>query len=113
VLAWGVAVAASGVAPNLATAVMLLAVAGAADLVSAVYRQTILQTYAPDELRGRLQGVFVVVVAGGPRLGDLRAGATAAAVGLTGSWTGGGIACVLVVLPALLVPALRHYTARS
>ena len=111
VLAWGVAVAASGVAPNLATAVVLLAVAGAADLVSAVYRQTILQTYAPDELRGRLQGVFVVVVAGGPRLGDLRAGATAAAVGLSGSWTGGGIACVLVVLPALLVPALRHYTS--
>ena len=113
VLAWGVAVAASGVAPNLATAVVLLAVAGAADLVSAVYRQTILQTYAPDELRGRLQGVFVVVVAGGPRLGDLRAGATAAAVGLTGSWTGGGIACVLVVLPALFVPALRHYTSRT
>jgi MFS family permease len=113
VLAWGVAVAASGVAPNLATAVVLLAVAGAADLVSAVYRQTILQTYAPDELRGRLQGVFVVVVAGGPRLGDLRAGATAAAVGLTGSWTGGGIACVLVVVPALFVPALRHYTSRT
>jgi hypothetical protein len=52
-------------------------------------------------------------VAGGPRLGDLRAGATAAAVGLTSSWTGGGIACVIVVLPALLVPALRHYTART
>jgi MFS family permease len=113
VLVWGVAVAASGLASNLATAVVLLGVAGAADLVSAVYRQTILQTYAPDELRGRLQGVFVVVVAGGPRLGDLRAGATAAAVGLTGSWTGGGIACVLVVLPALLVPALRHYTSRT
>jgi MFS family permease len=113
VLAWGVAVAASGIAPNLATAVVLLAVAGAADLVSAVYRQTILQTYAPDELRGRLQGVFVVVVAGGPRLGDLRAGATAAAVGMSASWTGGGIACVLVVLPALFAPALRAYTSRT
>ena len=45
-------------------------------IVSAVYRQTILQTYAPDEMRGRMQGVFIVVVAGGPRLGDLRAGAT-------------------------------------
>ena len=42
------------------------------------YRQSILQSYAPDEMRGRLQGVFIVVVAGGPRLGDLRAGATAA-----------------------------------
>jgi MFS family permease len=113
VLAWGVAVAASGLATSLPVVVVLLAVAGAADLVSAVYRQTILQTYAPDELRGRLQGVFVVVVAGGPRLGDLRAGATAAGVGLTASWVGGGVACVLVVLPALLVPALRRYTATS
>jgi hypothetical protein len=50
-------------------------------------------------------------VAGGPRLGDLRAGATAASVGLTASWVGGGIACVLLVLPALLVPALRRYTS--
>src|SRR3954471_70264 len=113
VLAWGAAVAVSGLATNLAAAVVLLAVAGAADLVSAVYRQTILQTYAPDEMRGRLQGVFVVVVAGGPRLGDLRAGATAAAYGLTASWVGGGIACVIVVLPALFVPALRHYTSRT
>ncbi len=109
VVAWGAAVAAAGLATNLATAVALLAVAGAADLVSAVYRQTILQTYAPDEMRGRLQGVFVVVVAGGPRLGDLRAGATAAAAGMTASWVGGGIVCVLLVLPALLVPALRTY----
>jgi MFS family permease len=113
VLVWGAAVAVSGLARNLAAAVVLLAVAGAADLVSAVYRQTILQTYAPDEMRGRLQGVFVVVVAGGPRLGDLRAGATAAAYGLTASWVGGGIACVIVVLPALFVPALRHYTSRT
>jgi len=110
VLVWGAAVAASGLAGNLATAVVLLGVAGAADLVSAVYRQTILQTYAPDELRGRLQGVFVVVVAGGPRLGDLRAGATAAGFGLTASWVGGGVVCMLVVLPALLVHALRTYT---
>ena len=76
-------------------AVLLLAVGGAADLVSAVYRQTILQTYAPDEMRGRLQGVFTVVVAGGPRLGDLRAGATAGAVGADRRrGSGGGIACV-------------------
>ena len=90
--------------------VALLAVAGAADLVSAVYRQTILQTYAPDEMRGRMQGVFIVVVAGGPRLGDLRAGATAAAFGATFSWVAGGIACVLVVIGlAVAVPALVRY----
>jgi MFS family permease len=110
VCAWGVAVALAGLAQALWLAVLLLAVAGAADLVSAVYRQTILQTYAPDEMRGRMQGVFIVVVAGGPRLGDLRAGGTAAAAGASASWVGGGIACVVVVLVlAAAVPALVRY----
>ena len=68
VLAWATAIALAGFARSLWLAVVFLAVAGAADLVSAVYRQTILQTYAPDEMRGRLQGVFTVVVTGGPRL---------------------------------------------
>ena len=95
-LGWGTAVAVSGVAHQLWLVVVLLAVAGAADLVSSVYRQTLLQTYAPDQMRGRMQGVFIAVVAGGPRLGDVRAGATAAATGPTISWVGGGIACVVV-----------------
>jgi MFS family permease len=112
VVAWGVTVALAGLASSLWLAVLLLAVAGTADLVSAVYRQTLLQVYAPDAMRGRLQGVFVVVVTGGPRLGDARAGMVAAGVGATVSWVAGGIACaVLVVLLALLFPALRHYTA--
>ena len=109
IVAWGLAVAAAGLAPALWLAVLLLALAGAADLVSGVYRQTILQTYAPDEMRGRMQGVFIVVVAGGPRLGDLRAGATAAAFGTTVAWVGGGLACAALVGLALLVPALRRY----
>ena len=71
VACWAAAVFAAGLARSLWLAVLLLAVAGAADLVSVVYRQTILQTYAPDEMRGRMQGVFTVVVSGGPRLGDL------------------------------------------
>ena len=109
---WGIAVALSGLATSLWVAGFLLAVAGAADLVSAVFRQTILQVYAPDEMRGRLQGVFIVVVAGGPRLGDLRAGATAAVAGATFSWVAGGIACaVVVVLVALLVPSFLRYDA--
>jgi MFS family permease len=109
VVVWGLAVAAAGLAQVLWLAVLLLAVAGAADLVSAVYRQTILQTYAPDEMRGRMQGVFIIVVSGGPRLGDLRAGATAAAFGVGVSWVGGGLLCAVLVGLALLVPALRHY----
>jgi MFS family permease len=113
VIAWGLAVAAAGLARSLWPMVLLLAVAGAADLVSAVYRQTILQTYAPDEMRGRMQGVFIVVVAGGPRLGDLRAGATAAAFGVTVSWVGGALLATVLVSLALLVPALRNYDARA
>ena len=112
IVVWGAAVALSGLAATLWLTVVLLAVAGAADLVSAVFRQTILQVYAPDEMRGRLQGVFIVVVAGGPRLGDLRAGATAAVAGATFSWTVGGIACIVaVVLAALAVPAFLRYDA--
>jgi MFS family permease len=113
VVAWGLAVAAAGLAPVLWLTVALLALAGAADLVSGVYRQTILQTYAPDEMRGRMQGVFIVVVAGGPRLGDLRAGATAAAFGAGVSWVGGGLACAALVALVLLVPALRRYDSAA
>jgi MFS family permease len=113
VVGWGACVAISGLAHQLWLVVVLLALAGAADLVSAVYRQTILQTYAPDEMRGRMQGVFIAVVAGGPRLGDLRAGATAAATSATFSWVGGGIACMVVVLVAALAvrPFWRYSTA--
>lgn len=111
IVVWGLAVAGAGLAGNLWLAVFLLAVAGAADLVSAVYRQTMLQTYAPDEMRGRMQGVFIVVVAGGPRLGDVRAGATAAAVGVQASWVGGGLLCAVIVLAALAVPVFRQYRA--
>ena len=100
VAVWGAAVAVSGLAHRLWVAVVLLAVAGAADLVSAIFRQTILQVYAPDEMRGRMQGVFIAVVAGGPRLGDLRAGLMASLTTATISWVGGGVACVVVVLIA-------------
>ncbi|MEU7904043.1 MFS transporter [Actinoplanes sp. NPDC049118] len=110
VVGWGIAVGLAGLAHSLWLMVLLLAVGGAADLVSAVYRQSILQTFAPDRMRGRLQGVFTVVVAGGPRLGDLRAGATADIAGPTFSWAGGGFAAagVAVVLAAAF-PALLRY----
>jgi len=113
VVAWGLAVAFAGLAQQLWLCVLLLAVAGCADLVSAVYRQTILQLAAPDEMRGRMQGVFTAVVAGGPRLGDLRAGAMAAVWGTTISWAAGGFAAAVVaVLLALLFPALIRYPQR-
>jgi MFS family permease len=114
IVGWGAAVALSGLAHQLWLVVVLLALAGAADLVSAVYRQTILQTYAPDEMRGRMQGVFIAVVAGGPRLGDLRAGSTAAATGSTVSWVGGGLACMIVVaIAGAFVHPFWRYDARA
>ena len=79
-----------GLAPALWLAVLCLAVAGAADMVSAVLRTSMLQIAAPEEMRGRMQGVFIVVVAGGPRLGDLRAGALASATSVSPSrWSPG------------------------
>ena len=115
IVGWGAAVAVSGLVGQLWLVVALLALAGAFDLVSAVYRQTILQTYAPDEMRGRMQGVFIAVVAGGPRLGDVRAGATAAVTNPTFSWVAGGIACMAVVIVAGLMvrPFWRYDTSRD
>ncbi|MCD0447690.1 MFS transporter [Actinocorallia sp. API 0066] len=112
IVLWGLAVAVAGLQHSLWLAVLLLALGGAADLVSAVFRQTILQTYAPDEMRGRVQGIFTVVVAGGPRLGDLRAGLMAVAFGAGVSWVVGGLACaVLVVVVGAAFPALARYRA--
>ena len=110
IIGWGAAVAVSGLAHQLWLAVLLLAVAGGSDLISAVYRQTILQTYAPDEMRGRMQGVFIAVVAGGPRLGDVRAGATASATSTEFSWVAGGVACAVVVaIGGVLVRPFWNY----
>ena len=115
VAAWAAAIALAGTVHHLLAATALLAAAGAADLVSAVYRETILQTYAPDAMRGRLQGVFTVVVAGGPRLGDLRAGAMASATGLGLAWTGSSLFCMIVVMVGALVvrPFWRYDVASA
>ncbi len=100
VIVYGGAVAAFGFARVLWLGVLFLALSGAADMVSSAYRSTILQVAAPDNLRGRLQGVFTVVVAGGPRMGDFVAGSTAALTTPTIALAAGGLACVLGVLIA-------------
>ena len=105
VVIWGIAIAAFGFSRGIPLAVALLMVAGAADVVSAILRVTILQLAVPDELRGRLFGMNVAVVASGPRLGDLEAGAVAAVAGPTFSVVSGGVACVLgAVVIARRVP---------
>ncbi|MEU4780850.1 MFS transporter [Micromonospora sp. NPDC023633] len=114
VVGWGLAIAAAGLAGQLWLMVLLLAVAGAADLVSAVLRQSMLLVYAPDRMRGRLMGVNTVVIAGGPRLGDLRAGAVAAGFGGGVAWVGGGLAAAgLAVLLAVAFPVLLRYRATA
>lgn len=110
---WGGAIAVFGVVGSLPLAVLCLAGAGAADMVSAVFRTSMLQVAAPDAMRGRLQGVFIVVVTGGPRLGDMRAGGMSALTSPTASLVSGGVVCVLgVLLLTLAVPAFARYQAR-
>ncbi len=76
----------------------------------AAFRSAILQTAAADEVRGRLQGIFIVVVAGGPRIADVAHGATAAMVGTAAAAAGGGLlVVVLVVVAALVVPSFVRY----
>jgi hypothetical protein len=79
-----------------------------------VFRSTMLQVAAPLEMQGRLSGVFIVVVAGGPRLGDIEAGAVASAFGTTFSVVSGGLLCIVCTLAiAALVPRFARYDARD
>ncbi len=112
IVVWGLAIIGFGVAPSLWLAVLCLAVAGAGDMVSAVLRSSMLQLAAPEEMRGRMQGVFLVVVAGGPRLGDLRAGAIASAASVSAAMVSGGIVVVVaMVVVAVAVPSFWHFRA--
>ncbi|MDQ1396224.1 MAG: hypothetical protein QOG64_1483 [Acidimicrobiaceae bacterium] len=113
VLIWGVAIALFGLVPSLPLALAMLAVAGAADVVSAVFRNTILQTTVPDALRGRLSAVHIAVVTGGPRLGDGESGGVAALTSPRFSVVTGGLASVAGgLLLAWRIPALLRYDAR-
>ncbi|MBP1160470.1 MFS family permease [Rhodococcus sp. PvR044] len=123
IVAWGLAMVGFGVAVGFATpessAVLLwvalgfLAFGGAVDMVSAAFRSTMLQQVATDEMRGRLQGVFIVVVAGGPRIGDVLHGAAAFAVGTAAAAAGGGVLVVIGVgLACLAFPMFLRYRVR-
>jgi hypothetical protein len=107
VMGYGAVVGAVGLTDLLWLGVLFLAMSGMADMVSSAYRSTVLQVAAPDHLRGRLQGVFIVVVAGGPRAGDFVAGSLGSAVGEQTALVVGGIACVVGVL--LAVAAQRAF----
>jgi MFS family permease len=119
IIVWGLAIVGFGVAtglahgrsgPFLTAAVVMLVVGGAADMASSAFRNSMLMTAAEDAVRGRLQGVFIVVVAGGPRIADVAHGASAAMVGTAATAAGGGVLVVVgTVVTALAVPAFVRY----
>ena len=129
ILVWGGAVAAFGGVvwwaqslpdgdPRLtlafALAALCMAVGGAADSLSGVFRGSILQSATPDHLRGRLQGVFVVVVAGGPRLGELITGGASVGLGEGPTLLAGGVLCMLGVSALMRwQPGFLRYDARN
>ncbi|MBV9872109.1 MAG: MFS transporter [Frankiaceae bacterium] len=109
---WGAAIAGFGLSHLLWLGLVMLAIAGAADMVSAIFRSTILQVATPDSLRGRLQGVFIVVVAGGPRFGDVESGTVASLVSTEFSIVSGGLACIVgMLLLAARYPSFAKYDA--
>jgi MFS family permease len=111
---WGLAVTGLGFAPNLALALVALALAGASDMVSGIFRTTIWNTTIPDELRGRLAGIEQVSYTTGPLLGNLEAGVVASFAGIRGSIVSGGVLCVAgVALVAVALPTFRRYDARK
>ena len=114
VAVWGLAIVGFGLstAAPFWLALTFLAIAGAADVISAIFRGTILQSSVPDRLRGRLSAIHIMVVTGGPRLGDVEAGLVAQLTTPVISAVSGGVACVAGVgLLAWLVPQFRRYHA--
>jgi MFS family permease len=109
VVVWGTTIALFGIIPVLWIGLTLLALAGAADLISAVFRQAVQLRAVPDHLQGRLSGTFFAVVAGGPRLGDAETGLAAAIGGPQFAVWSGGLACIVGVGVLLRrVPELWH-----
>jgi len=107
---WGLAITLFGLVPWYWVGVVMLAAAGAADMLSAVFRNTINQLSVPDTFRGRVSSLDTMVVQGGPALGDLEAGAVAAVSSAQFSVVSGGLACVVgITVLGLVFPALRRY----
>lgn len=119
ILIWGAAMAGFGIAVALAdhwqqvmlaVALLMLVIGGAADMASAAFRTSMLQSAADDSVRGRLQGIFIVVVAGGPRIADVVHGASAAMVGTAAAAAGGGVLVIVgTVIAAVAVPSFVRY----
>jgi MFS family permease len=112
VIAWGVAITIFGLVHTLWIALLMLAIAGWSDVISAVLRNTILQTSIPERFRSRMSSIQMAVVQGGPRLGDMESGGIATATSLEFSVVSGGLACVAgAVIIGALMPGFRRHVA--
>jgi MFS family permease len=113
-IGWGAAIAMAGISNSLILVLFFLAVAGGADMISALFRGTIWNQTIPDNLRGRLAGIELLSYSIGPLAGQLRAASMAAATSLTFSVTAGGLICVfMVALLASFLPKFRKYDAET
>ena len=110
VTVWGLAIAVTALVSNIWIAAALLAVAGAADSVSAVCRNVINQSVTPDAMRGRMSSIYSLVVTSGPRIGDIESGAVASLTSARISMASGGLACMVgVALIVVLFPQLAAF----
>ena len=109
---WGAAIALFGLVDTLWVGLVLLAVAGWADVISAVLRNTILQSSVPERFRSRMSSIQMAVVQGGPRLGDMESGAVATLTSVEFSVVSGGLACIVgAAVVGALMPVFRHHVA--
>jgi MFS family permease len=113
-MGWGLAIAAAGLSNSLILVLLFLTIAGASDMVSALFRGNIWNQTIPDTLRGRLAGIELLSYSVGPLAGQLRAASMAAATTLSISVTSGGLMCVVVVaLLAIFLPKMWKYDVQT
>ncbi len=111
---WGVAIAAFGFSSNVLLALVFLGIAGGADAISSVFRATIVQLTTPDQLRGRLSGLKIAAVGGGPRLGDAEAGLVSRAFGPSvAAWSGGLASAAGALVIAKAFPKFYNWVQPS
>jgi MFS family permease len=114
VAVWGAAITGFGLVPWLPAALVLLAVAGAADVISAVFRMVIVQQVTPNSMQGRVNSLIFAGIQGGPRLGDAEAGAAAALAGPRfAAWSGGVLSIVTAAATCWVLPEIWRYVSRS
>jgi ENTS family enterobactin (siderophore) exporter len=114
VVAWGAAITGFGLVPWLPAALVLLAVAGAADVISSVFRMMIVQQATPDRMLGRVNSLIFAGIQGGPRLGDAESGAVAALAGPQfAAWSGGLLSMLTAAATCWVLPEFWRYVSGS